>query len=97
MNVHALAGLHMWLNARLFYLLHSEFVVEDPLHLALNSVPRFPNPVPVGTHVPHWAILDVTVCFKLFFSPLNSTIITRSRKTIGTPVDRMLLVVSMVS
>ena len=64
--------------------------------LTPNLVSRFPNPVPSGIYVPHWAILDVTVCLMFF---LYSTIITmHSRmKTIGTPMNRMPLVVSIVS
>jgi hypothetical protein len=67
-SVHALAGLHMWPTAHLFYPRRSEFPpgVENLLDLTL-LVSRFPNPVPPGTYVPHWAILDVTVCLKFFF------------------------------
>jgi hypothetical protein len=47
---------------------HSEFWSGELLHLTLNLVPRFPNPVPEGIRVPRWAILDVTVCFKFFLT-----------------------------
>ncbi|KAI0250839.1 hypothetical protein BJV78DRAFT_1282907 [Lactifluus subvellereus] len=30
-------------------------------------VSSFPNPVPSGTRVPQWALLDVTVCCSIFF------------------------------
>jgi len=44
--------------------------IENLLHLTLNLIPRFPNPVPAGIRVPRWAILDVTVClnFILFIT-----------------------------
>ena len=61
-----LAGLNIQPTAHLFYLLRSEspLAAGNVLHLTLESVYRFPNPVPPGIYVPHWAILDVTVCSK---------------------------------
>jgi hypothetical protein len=35
-------------------------VAENLLGLTLTLVGRFPNPVPSGIRVPHWALLDVT-------------------------------------
>ena len=67
-SVLPLAGLHIRTTARLFHLLHSEIplVAENLLHLTLLLFSRFPNPVPAGTRVPRWALLDVTVCLKFF-------------------------------
>jgi hypothetical protein len=99
-SAHALAGLNMWPTAHIYSTSFTvSFGVENLLHLTLNLVHRFPNPVPDGIRVPHWAILDVTVCLKSFFNSTVSTVITtHSRtKTIGMLMSHMPLVVSIVS
>ena len=67
-----LIGLNMWSTVLmdLPYPLRSEFplVVENLFPLTSYLVFRFPNPVPPEIRVPYWATLDVTVCFKVFFS-----------------------------
>ena len=42
-----------------------EFLVleENLMRFTLRLVCRFPNPVPPGTRVPQWALLDVTVSY----------------------------------
>jgi hypothetical protein len=60
------------------------------------QVPNFPNPVPSEIHVPHWALLDVTVRCQFFLCPTVITMQPRAR-TIGTPTYRMPPVVSVVS
>ena len=70
--VSALAGQNMCTTARRFCLLQREFplATENLFRLALTKgqmALRFPNPVPSGTRVPHWALLDVTVrCYVMF-------------------------------
>ena len=54
----------MWPTARLLYLLPSEFPLKVD-NLSFMTFFRFPNPVPAGIYVPHWAILDVTVCIEV--------------------------------
>jgi hypothetical protein len=64
--------------------------------LTLTPALRFPNPIPSGTRVPQWALLDVTVCFLAFF--LDNILTTRSRTgTIGTLTNRMPSVVGTFS
>jgi hypothetical protein len=46
---------------------------------------RFPNPVPLGTRVPQWALLDITVrCYVFFNGNIFTTPSTGSLRTIGT-------------
>ena len=72
--MNALAGLILCSTAQRhpLYLLRGEspLGVENILHLTLQLVSRFPFPVPAEIRVPHWAILDVTVCL-IFFSLLR--------------------------
>ncbi len=64
-NIHSTAHRH--------YLRRGEFpVAAENLSHRIDGelVHSFPNPVPAGTHVPAWALLDVTVrCYYvlLFF------------------------------
>jgi hypothetical protein len=59
----SLAGRHGWPAAQRHCLPRRKFLVaaENILCLTLCLTRRFPNPVPSGTRVPHWALLDVTV------------------------------------
>jgi hypothetical protein len=52
---------------------------ENLLDLALTSARRFPYPIPSGIFVPHWALLDVTVCSLSFF--FDNVLTARSRLT----------------
>ncbi len=46
---------------------------------------RFPNPVPSGTRVPRWALIDVTVrCYVFFNGNIFTAPSTGSLRTIGT-------------
>jgi hypothetical protein len=60
-----LALVNMYGIARQSYLLRREFLVVDrgliALALAGQFASRFPNPIPSGTRLPQWALLDVTV------------------------------------
>ena len=42
-----------------------EQIIRCP-RLTLELTRRFPNPIPSGIHVPQWALLDVTVRYKVF-------------------------------
>ena len=57
---------------------------------------RFPNPIPSGTRVPQWALIDITVRCYAF---LNGTVFTASSslRTIGTQTSLMQLVVRILS
>ena len=69
---------------------------KNLLCLTLTLARRFPNPIPSGTRVPGWALLDVTVRCYAFFS--DSLLIARSRKkTIGTTTNRLPSVVRIFS
>ena len=49
---------------------------------------RFPNPVPAGTRVPQWALLDVTVrCYVMFDG--NVLTVPSRPKTTGIPTSHM--------
>jgi hypothetical protein len=74
----------------------ASFVIENVLHLTLNFVPRFPNPVPALIRVPHLVVLDVSVCLKTF-SKRHHNNNTVQTMTIGTSMKRMPLVVRIVS
>jgi len=53
---------------------------------------RFPNPVPYGTRVPYWALIDVTVRKQVFF--FGNVLTTKSRlRILGTLSYRILSVV----
>lgn len=58
-----LAGRTMRTTAQGRCLRLREFTVlkEDPMCSPLTLVRRFPNPIPSGTRLPRWALLDVTV------------------------------------
>jgi hypothetical protein len=57
---------------------------------------RFPNPIPSGTRVPQWALLDVTVrCYVLFDG--NVLTVPSSLRTTGIPISRMPSVVGILS
>jgi hypothetical protein len=46
---------------------------------------RFPNPVPSGTRVPQWALIDITVrCCVFFNGNVFTALFTGSLRTIGT-------------
>jgi hypothetical protein len=57
-----------------------EFLVASGhlLRLTLKLVRRYPNPVPPGTLVPHWALLDVRARYPSFPS-----VALQSRHTLG--------------
>jgi hypothetical protein len=44
---------------------------------------RFPNPIPSGTRVPQWALIDVTVRFYVYFN-YNVFTVPSSLRTSGT-------------
>jgi len=69
--------------------------VENLLRLTLKLVPRFPNVVPSGVYVPHWATLDVTVCFKVLSYGNVFTVYFRMRIS-GTLTQRFKQVVSIM-
>ena len=59
-----LGGLSIRSTAQRLYPLRREFLVSarDFIVLTLRQLTHsFPNPVPAGTRVPQWALLDVTV------------------------------------
>jgi hypothetical protein len=67
-------GLNIRSTAQSLYPLRREFPVSERDFIVLT--PRqlahsFPNPVPAGTRVPQWALLDVTVRCRVncFFFP----------------------------
>ena len=91
-----LAGQNMCSTAQKFCLLPREFLSCRGSITLTPARRRFPNPIPSGTRVPQWALLDVTVCFLAFF--LDNILTTRSRtRTIGTLTDRMPSVVGTFS
>jgi hypothetical protein len=56
---------------------------------------RFPNPVPHGTRVPYWALIDVTVRKQVFF--FGNVLTTKSRlRILGTLSNRILSVVRII-
>ena len=70
-------------------------VVENLLRLTLTLSQRFPNPIPTGTRVPQWALLDVTVRRYNFFSA-NVLTARLGLRTIGTSINRMLSAVRKI-
>ena len=58
-----LAGRDIRSTVQILCLPPSEFLLESIRCLTLMLARRFPNPVPSGTRVPGWALLDVTVRF----------------------------------
>ena len=65
----SLAGQNGWPTAQRLCLPHRELPMgaDNPLpRLTLELTRRFPNPIPSGIHVPQWALLDVTVRYKVF-------------------------------
>ena len=59
---------------------------------------RFPNPVPSGTRVPQWALIDVTVrCYVFFTGNIFTPPSTCSLGTIGTQTSHLQLVVRTLS
>lgn len=67
----------------------------EVLALTGKSAHSFPNPVPVETRVPQWALLDVTVRCHLPF-PTSHILMTQvSLRIIGTPASRRSSVVGI--
>jgi hypothetical protein len=56
---------------------------------------RFPNPIPLGTRVPQWALLDVTVRCYVFFS-MATYLQHSSLGIIGIPISRKPLAVGIL-
>ena len=55
---------------------------------------RFPNPVPSGTRVPQWALIDITVrCYVFFNGNIFTAPFTGSLRTIGTQTSLLQSVV----
>ena len=62
----SLAGRNIRTTARVLCLPPREFLSWQII-LTLTLAHRFPNPIPAGTRVPRWALLDVTVRCQTFF------------------------------
>jgi hypothetical protein len=84
-------------TAQLLYLLHSEFRNRERFAIDIEFYSQVPIPCPCRNTCPSLGYSRRHGLFKAFF--LNSAIITRHsrRRTIGTPMNRRLLVVSIVS
>lgn len=63
-----LAGLCIQPTAQAFIVPHRELTVVERGFLPLIEKlhPSFPNPVPDGTYVPYWALINVTVRYSPF-------------------------------
>ena len=66
----------------------------EGLTLTGKSADSFPNPVPDGTGVPQWALLDVTVRYYLLYIRYELTA-HFSLRIAGTPPNRSPLVVGI--
>ena len=68
-----------------------EFPVVAPSHsmaLTRRSALSFPNPVPAGTRVPQWALIDVTVRSHDIYRPMRVVLTAHfSLRTTGTPTS----------
>jgi hypothetical protein len=59
---------------------------------------RFPNPIPSGTRVPQWALIDITVrCYVLFNGKVTVFTAPFSLRTIGTQTGLLQSVVRTLS
>jgi hypothetical protein len=85
-----LAGLIIPKTAQPFTLPHRKLIIVARGFLPLMDTltPSFPNPVPPGTYVPHWALIDVTVRCSSFRLRGIPTLYPRHRTT-GIPINRM--------
>ena len=85
----SLAGRIIRLIAQRLCLPHREYHSRQKIyHVGTDEgqmVCRFPNPVPSGTRVPQWALLDITVrCYVFFSGNIFTAPSTGRLRTIGT-------------
>jgi len=86
-----LGGLSIRTIVQKFCLPRREFPVAATSHsmaLTRRSALSFPNPVPAGTRVPQWALIDVTVRSRVIYHPMRIVLTAHlSLRTTGTPTS----------
>jgi hypothetical protein len=87
-----LGGLSIRTIVQKLCLPRSEFLVEATSYsmaLTRRLALSFPNPVPAGTRVPKWALIDVTVRSHVIYHPVRIVLTAHlSLRTTGTPTSR---------
>jgi hypothetical protein len=95
-SVHALAGLNMSSTAHLLYLPRSEFaLVVNLFFFKIVIGLQVPKPCPCGNICSSLGYSRCHGLFQVFF--ISTKITTHSRTTIGTPINRVPLMVNTVS
>jgi hypothetical protein len=102
LHIPSLAGRNIRLIAQRLCLPRREFHSRQKIYcMALTEgqmACRFPNPVPSGTRVPQWALIDITVrCHVFFNGNIFTAPSTGSLRTIGTQTSLMQSVVRTLS
>jgi hypothetical protein len=96
-----IAGRNIHLIAQRLCLPHREFHSRQKIYCIGTDEQmacRFPNPVPSGTRVPQWALIDITVrCHVFFNGNIFTAPFTGSLGTIGAQTSLMQSVVRTLS
>ena len=102
LHIPSLAGRNIRLIAQRLCLPHREFHSRQKIYCIGTDEEqmacRFPNPVPSGTRVPQWALIDITVrCYVFFNGNIFTAPFTGSLRTIGTQTSLLQSVVRTLS